>query len=288
MSRSVALTLLTGAACAASDEPVESSDPSVWLLEHWGAGEDDVAARVERLDAFASAFDPLAPVHDRVFVPGQISVDHRGVSREGSREGSGLGPLVRLGAVHRSEADVDDHRGWMGLSDRRCAEPTTWVAASRTFSEGEGCFADSACGDASARDVARVEWGEAGLWFATEQLYREVALADGRAAVLGRATLVAASVADRPGDALTERYVLQTWVPALDDDDATWRTSSQWIAAAFTSPDPLAEVGLLDRVEAEIAEGFFRADAWIDDPADCLLDDAPPPTPPDALLATGG
>jgi hypothetical protein len=276
MGRGHVLALLTVGACVAQDDPVEASDPSVWLFANWDAEEDDVAARIERLDAFASAFDPLAPLHDRVFVPGELS------------EGAGPAPLLALGAVHRSEADLDDHRGWMGLADRRCAEPLTWVAVARTYSDGEGCFADSACGDAAARDVARIEWGASGIWFAMDQAYREVSLADGRTAVLGRATLGSASVADRVGDALLARHVVQTWVPALDDDDATWRTTSLWIAASFVAPDPLADLGLSGRVEAELGEGFSRADLWIDDDADCELDDAPAPTPPDALLGAAG
>jgi hypothetical protein len=284
MGRGAVLALLTWGACAAQDDPVAPSDPSVWLFLNWDADEDDVAARIERLDAFSSAFDPLAPLHDRVFVPGEISLEDRS-SSGGEVDG---GPLVGLGAAHRSEADLDDHRGWMGLVDRRCAEPLSWVAVARTFTDGEGCFADSACGDASAVDVVRLVWGQAGVWFAIDQAYREVSLADGRTAVLGRSTLAVASVADRAGDALSERHVVQTWVPALDDDDATWRTTSQWVSATFVEPDPLADASLGERVEAELGEGFARADLWIDDPAGCSLDDAPPPTPPEALRDVGG
>jgi hypothetical protein len=283
MVRLGVLSLLTVCACAGQDDPVEQIDPSVWLWAHWDDDEDDVAARVERLDAFASAFDPLAPLHDRVFTPGSIADEDR---RPFSSDG-GTRPLVGLGAVHRSEADLDDHRGWMGLADRRCAEPLTHVAFARTFSDGAVCFADSGCSDAAARDVVRQVWGEAGLWWASDQAYREVSLADGRTAVVGRATLAAPAVPDRAGDALVERYVVQTWTPALDDDDATWRTTAMWQAATFSAPDPLVDMGLDARLELELGDGFSRADLWIDDAADCVLDDTPPPTPPDGLDDAG-
>jgi hypothetical protein len=256
-------------ACAAPTEP-DRTEPATWLLTNLEASDDEVAAHVEHLDAWARPLGRDAALEDRVFSPAAPSDE----ALAGLIHAEGGPELTAIGAARWSPHDLEVHQELLGLTDRACVEAAErWT---RTWTAGGDCFPDGVCDGATADEEVRWPLAESTFDYTATSRWRTVALVDDRRAMVGRSHLPAEATSARPGDRLVERYALQVWVEDPEDSGSTWRIDATWVSLTSDAAAPLTDLLLADLDAAWARQEQAIDDDVLDAPESCASTEISP------------
>lgn len=234
-------------ACQSPDPvPDDLSEPTVWLLGGLDRPDDEVAARIEQLDAYARTLSVDGDAATRSFLPATPTEDHL-------EDAGGLppvGPLIGAGLSAFSQHELDDHLESLAATPPECAAAGLYDAPTRTWLDGEACFPTGSCDDGAAQDALHLLWDDAAFDTTATWRWRIVPLLDGRDGFVGRSVLDAAT---GPTGALRARFALRVIVPDPVDLRRSWHIAALWVDAEHPgATTPLGD-RLLDELDASLS-----------------------------------
>ena len=229
-----------------NNAPTDLNDLTAYMFREWNNSDATVLADgLNNLEAIAADYPVDGSDFSQRSFEGVVALSSDDVSGVELTHGHSPEDAGGVAIYLQSPNSLDAHVGLFLLEDQTPIEPAS-PYYTRTFLDGQDCFADGACGTMTAEnDVERKNF-VVDTEHQTTKVWRWVEMSDGRMAIAGRTWQPALADSEKE-DKIYQNYSVEVWIP---NDAGTLRFLTTWSENSFDFADVLILGSVNDALKA--------------------------------------